>query len=80
MSDKTHEVTINERFCKGCRLCIDVCPQGKLAMNAEPDMRGVQTAYVVGRAVCTGCRRCVTVCPDAAIQLYCIESAAEETE
>ncbi len=80
MSDKTYEVVITERFCKGCRLCVEVCPQGKLAMSAEPDPRGIQTAFVVPKAICTGCRQCTTVCPDVAISLYCIEPASEREE
>jgi len=80
MSDKTCDVTISERFCKGCRLCVDVCPQGKLAVHPEPDKRGIQIAFVVPDAVCTACRQCVTVCPDAAISLYCIEPAFEGEE
>jgi len=80
MSDKTYDVTVNERFCKGCRLCVEVCPQGKLAMSIEPDKRGIQVALVVPNAVCTACRQCVTVCPDAAITIDCIEPAPEGKE
>ena len=69
MSDKPFEITIEERFCKGCGLCVDTCAQGKLHLKEKPDRRGIRTAAVRAQADCTGCLQCATICPDAAIEI-----------
>jgi len=69
-SNKRFEVEVLSRFCKGCGLCVEVCPQEKLYINPRPDAQGVLKAMVRGSVDCTGCLRCATICPDAAIEIY----------
>jgi 2-oxoglutarate ferredoxin oxidoreductase subunit delta len=64
------KVTILRRYCKGCGLCVEVCAEGRLYIDPQPDKRGVQSAAVSADADCTGCLRCATICPDAAIEIY----------
>lgn len=75
MSEKTFEVIIKQRYCKGCGLCVEFCPQGKLFIRRKPNKLGVQTAAVDPAVDCTGCRQCVIICPDAAIELRRFETA-----
>jgi len=69
------EVRILERYCKGCELCVSVCPHGVLAMPDEVDRRGKPIVAVVAGDKCTACIRCATMCPDAAIEVEADETA-----
>jgi 2-oxoglutarate ferredoxin oxidoreductase subunit delta len=64
------EVRILRQYCKGCGLCVGVCPVKCLRMSTEVTEVGVQPAEVVETAECIGCLQCHTVCPDAAIEVY----------
>lgn len=70
------EVRILQQYCKGCGLCIDVCPSGCLSMGGQTNEHGIETAMVVEGAGCSGCLQCHTVCPDAAIEIYVARSRA----
>ncbi|NIA21230.1 MAG: 4Fe-4S dicluster domain-containing protein [Anaerolineaceae bacterium] len=64
------EVRILRKYCKGCGLCVEVCPVECLRMSDDITAAGVCPAEVVETADCTGCLQCHTVCPDAAIEVY----------
>lgn len=59
--DKEFVVKINEKWCKGCGLCIAFCPKGVLVMGER------LKAQVKYPEKCIGCRRCENLCPDLAI-------------
>jgi len=63
------KVLINPRLCKGCSLCIEVCPKKLLRPSEEVNAKGVH--YIVSDSPdqCTGCKLCVVVCPDVAIEI-----------
>ena len=63
-------VKVDERFCKGCGLCVMVCSQGVLRINPEVGPQGLNTAGTVEGPVCKGCLRCTDMCPDAAIEIF----------
>ncbi|SMG10287.1 4Fe-4S dicluster domain-containing protein [Dethiosulfovibrio salsuginis] len=58
---KAFEVIINKPWCKGCSLCIDICPKKVLALDER------QKAEPFEMAKCIGCRQCENICPDLAI-------------
>lgn len=64
------EVRILREYCKGCGLCVDICPVKCLRMSDDITPAGVRPAEVVETVDCTGCLQCHTVCPDAAIEVY----------
>jgi 2-oxoglutarate ferredoxin oxidoreductase subunit delta len=71
MAQQRGSVRIDDRRCKGCELCIEVCPQKVLFMSPEIGPNGHYQAYFNEKdARCTACRLCVIVCPDVAITLY----------
>ena len=70
---KTYEVIIHSEYCKGCGLCANVCPLGKLALAEEPDKRGVTPVVAAPEIDCSGCQQCVIICPDAAIEMRSVE-------
>ena len=54
------KIEINEKWCKGCDICVDFCPTDVLAMNGP-------VVEVVNLEACTGCGLCEIRCPDFAI-------------
>jgi heterodisulfide reductase subunit A-like polyferredoxin len=53
---------VNERLCKGCEMCVAVCPYGARKMNDETHI-----AEVV-EVLCQGCGACAVACPSGATQ------------
>lgn len=54
-------VEINQKWCKGCDICVAFCPKGVLA---RPEGGKAQVAHP---EKCTRCRLCEIMCPDLAI-------------
>jgi 2-oxoglutarate ferredoxin oxidoreductase subunit delta len=56
------KVNINKDWCKGCLLCVALCPKKVLAMKNTK-------AEVVDPDACSGCQLCEIYCPDFAISV-----------
>jgi 2-oxoglutarate ferredoxin oxidoreductase subunit delta len=56
------QVIIFATWCKGCRICVELCPTKVLAMGADEDM-----PRIVAPEKCTACHFCDTHCPDLAL-------------
>jgi len=54
---------VNERWCSGCELCVQVCPYDA---RVKDPAKGV---VVVREALCQGCGACVASCPNGAASL-----------
>ena len=65
-----YQVRILTDYCKGCELCVAVCPKGALEMSDELTDLGVRPARPKADAECTGCTLGYQVCPDAAIEIW----------
>jgi 2-oxoglutarate ferredoxin oxidoreductase subunit delta len=65
-----HQVRILTDYCKGCELCVSVCPKGVLEMSDELTAIGVRPARPKADGECAGCTLCYQVCPDAAIEIW----------
>lgn len=74
----TGYVTIEESLCKGCALCVTVCPKGLLQMAARRFTgKGYHPVELIDPAgACTGCALCATLCPEAALMVYRAVKAA----
>jgi 2-oxoglutarate ferredoxin oxidoreductase subunit delta len=66
---KRGDVVIDIENCKGCEICISVCPKAVLAFSPEVNKKGYHYAVKVSDG-CTGCSNCAIVCPDAVITVY----------
>ena len=60
---------INQERCKGCRLCIGVCPKNILEMSKETNRLGVHFPVCTDENECIACAFCATMCPDIAIEI-----------
>lgn len=57
------KVGINNAWCKGCSLCIGVCPRSVLELSDRLKSTPVREGD------CIGCRQCENICPDLAITI-----------
>lgn len=61
-------ITVDDRFCKGCGLCVDACPEHIIELDhARITDKGYHPAALVDEGRCTGCMSCAVMCPDVAI-------------
>jgi len=61
---------VNVDRCKGCGICVDVCPVKIFKISISPNSRGYYYTTVIGSG-CVGCRLCEYMCPDFAV--YVVE-------
>ena len=64
---KPKSISIDERFCSGCGICIEFCPRNVLAASETMSIRGVYPASVVALDQCIVCRLCELYCGSFAI-------------
>jgi 2-oxoglutarate ferredoxin oxidoreductase subunit delta len=65
-------IFIEQDRCKGCELCVAVCPQTVIALDENIlNVRGYHPAALVDPDTqCTGCGVCAIICPDVCITVY----------
>jgi 2-oxoglutarate ferredoxin oxidoreductase subunit delta len=63
-------VVVDEERCKGCGLCITVCPKDVLSYSNELNTSGYNFVYVKRPEDCIGCGFCALTCPDVALEVY----------
>lgn len=68
------KITVDQELCKGCYLCISVCPQNVIAVSNHINQQGYYPAVFnesnEDDKGCIACVRCATICPDIAIEVY----------
>ncbi|MHB0885943.1 MAG: 4Fe-4S binding protein [Bacillota bacterium] len=69
-ASKTGAVAIDAEMCKGCGLCVSVCPRGVLALGDKLNNGGYQVVQVVDGEKCNGCTLCAVICPDVVLKVY----------
>jgi 2-oxoglutarate ferredoxin oxidoreductase subunit delta len=70
-------IEIDRERCKGCGLCILVCPKKQIEISDRLNTKGYYPARSLEEDVsedqateCTGCALCAVQCPDVAIDVY----------
>ena len=62
------KVTFQEDLCKGCALCVGVCPKKIVSLATDQlNAKGYHPAAVERQDLCIGCAFCATMCPDCVI-------------
>jgi len=63
-------VIIDESRCKGCGLCVSVCPKKIIMLSGDRlNEKGFNPAEVLEQDKCIGCAFCATMCPDVVISI-----------
>jgi NAD-dependent dihydropyrimidine dehydrogenase PreA subunit len=58
-----NHIVIDSSECKGCRLCVESCPEECIVIGSEINAQGYQFARFAN-PVCTACGICYYVCPE----------------
>lgn len=64
------KITIDKEKCKGCLLCISVCPKGLIKPGNKLNKQGVKPVMFFADAECLGCSMCAIICPDCCVEVY----------
>jgi len=62
------KVVINTERCKGCGLCVTVCPKHNIEIAPESNQSGYFPARI-RNIECTACGRCAIICPEGIIEI-----------
>ncbi|KJJ84849.1 4Fe-4S ferredoxin [Candidatus Omnitrophus magneticus] len=65
----TTKLVINIENCKGCLLCLEVCPAKVFQLSEHVNKKGVKYIEAVSPEKCVTCGRCFAICPDTAIEI-----------
>ena len=61
-------IIVSELYCKGCGLCVEVCPQKIIELDPEKlTSKGYHPAMLTDESQCTACTFCALICPEVAI-------------
>lgn len=69
-------ILVDHDYCKGCGLCVALCPAGVLVVSDERNQKGYLMPRAENPEECTGCLNCEVICPDLAIL---VEKGRHET-
>ena len=72
------KIIIDTERCKGCGLCVAVCPKNCIVISKHSNKNGYFPAQVnpirsktpTSNEVCTGCAMCALICPEAIIEVF----------
>ena len=60
---------INQKYCKGCHICISFCPKSALKSSEKMNEKGYFVPIEADMEQCTTCFLCEKMCPDFAIAI-----------
>jgi len=67
--EKKIKIYVDIEKCKGCNLCIGVCPKNILKTSVKLNKKGFQYIEVTDQDKCISCGLCCIMCPDCALRL-----------
>lgn len=62
-------ITVDSDKCKGCGLCVSVCPKKIVVITEKTNKSGYHAADCIDNSKCIGCAFCAIMCPDSAIEV-----------
>ena len=71
-------VTIDRVYCKGCNICLSVCPKKIFVSSKKRNYYGSSMPDAQNTDACLVCGMCERLCPDGAIDVEREEGAAGE--
>ncbi len=70
MNETEKKVIIDREKCKGCRLCVNVCPVNIIKMSDKINSHGYHPAEIIKQEKCISCASCAIICPDVAVKVF----------
>ena len=64
-----NKIIIDTERCKGCGLCVIVCPKNGIVISEKSNKNGYFPAERNSNE-CTGCANCAIICSEAVIEVY----------
>lgn len=64
------KIVVDTERCKGCEVCLVVCPTDTISLNPQVNSKGYHYCYMSAPDNCIGCAACGLVCPDSCITVY----------
>jgi 2-oxoglutarate ferredoxin oxidoreductase subunit delta len=71
MAKKKKEISIyiDEKLCKGCDICVELCPKDVFTISEQINQQGYYIPIPTSIDVCTRCMLCELICPELAVIL-----------
>jgi 2-oxoglutarate ferredoxin oxidoreductase subunit delta len=63
------KIRIDEKLCKGCLFCVEVCPKNVLVKSTKLGPKGYIIVEAERQEECIECEMCEKICPDFAISI-----------
>ena len=63
------KIIIDTERCKGCALCVPVCPKNCIVISKHSNKTGYFPVQA-NNINCTGCAACAIICPEAIIEVH----------
>lgn len=63
-----YKTEIDSKLCKGCLICVSMCPQEVFTISKKRNKYGTSMPET-NEEKCVGCRLCERMCPDGAINI-----------
>jgi 2-oxoglutarate ferredoxin oxidoreductase subunit delta len=61
-------ISLDRDCCKGCYLCLEVCPNQLFSRDPEANAQGTYPVRLDNAEFCLNCQQCVEICPDRALR------------
>jgi len=69
------KIELKKEWCKGCQLCIEICPKDVFDRETKISQRGFREIIIKQPEKCSGCMLCAMLCPDLVITIEKDEKA-----
>lgn len=67
------QYVIDKDRCKGCGLCVSICPKTVLEISGAVNVKGYFPVFQARPDDCIVCAMCCVMCPDVAITITEVE-------
>ncbi len=80
IKEKITAIHIDQAYCKGCDICIELCPTDVFVRSELINSKGYYVPVPVRLEKCNGCRICDLICPEMAVILISGENSNKINE